>query len=295
MHVPFADTVMREVGLNLGVATMRRGEHARLWVSPAYGYGAAGSFSFPTVPPNASLVYDIHLLDFEPPEEGEGDREDRQLTFEQLVEAAELRRARGNEKYKTRSKEEALRLYKAGISFLDDELMMQLDGFHLEKAMASRASLMLNAAAAMIDLGFIREAEAACSEVLSTDRKNAKALFRRGKARMAIGRIEEALEDFEAAARAAPGDPGPMRGAAAARAALVRERKEAAGLYKGMIEKSVGRIYGGEGAAALTAAAEVGKARSGAVALFLGLLAWLRQALQWVVGLLMPRGKAHTT
>jgi FKBP-type peptidyl-prolyl cis-trans isomerase len=35
---------------------MRRGEKARIWAGPKYGYGEKGSFSFPTVPPNADLV-----------------------------------------------------------------------------------------------------------------------------------------------------------------------------------------------------------------------------------------------
>lgn len=51
-----ADAAYREVGLNLAVAAMRRGEVARVWAGPRYGYGDQGSFSFPTVPPRAELV-----------------------------------------------------------------------------------------------------------------------------------------------------------------------------------------------------------------------------------------------
>jgi hypothetical protein len=56
-----ADSSYQEVGLNLAAATMRCGEKARLWVPPEYGYGERGSFSFPTVPPNADLVW-VSLL-----------------------------------------------------------------------------------------------------------------------------------------------------------------------------------------------------------------------------------------
>ena len=48
---------------------MRRGERARIWVPPELGYGAAGSFSFPTVPPNSALVYDLSLLEWEAPDD----------------------------------------------------------------------------------------------------------------------------------------------------------------------------------------------------------------------------------
>lgn len=56
--LPFlpAASAYREVGLNLAVARMRRGGMARVWVGPQYGYGQQGSFSFPTVPPAATLV-----------------------------------------------------------------------------------------------------------------------------------------------------------------------------------------------------------------------------------------------
>ena len=64
-----ADSAFREVGLCLAVAGMRRGERARVWVPPEMGYGAAGSFSFPTVPPAAHLVYDLRLLAWEQPDD----------------------------------------------------------------------------------------------------------------------------------------------------------------------------------------------------------------------------------
>lgn len=51
-----ADAATQETGLSLAVERMRCGGRARLWAAPEYGYGARGSFSFPTVPPNAHLV-----------------------------------------------------------------------------------------------------------------------------------------------------------------------------------------------------------------------------------------------
>lgn len=51
-----ADAATHETGLSLAVERMRCGGRARVWAAPEYGYGARGSFSFPTVPPNAHLV-----------------------------------------------------------------------------------------------------------------------------------------------------------------------------------------------------------------------------------------------
>lgn len=43
-------------GLDIGVASMNKGEKAVLKLKPEYGYGAAGG---PYVPANATLVYDV--------------------------------------------------------------------------------------------------------------------------------------------------------------------------------------------------------------------------------------------
>jgi FKBP-type peptidyl-prolyl cis-trans isomerase len=102
-----AASSLRGKGLNLGVATMRKGERCRLGIAPEYGYGAkggldkyarssswlqghrpsllivtatlhtahtsvqsigacTGSFSFPAVPPDAHLEYEVQLVDWEP-------------------------------------------------------------------------------------------------------------------------------------------------------------------------------------------------------------------------------------
>lgn len=50
-------------GWDLGIPTMKRGELSRFIIKSDYGYGAAGSP--PNIPPNATLVFDVELFDFE--------------------------------------------------------------------------------------------------------------------------------------------------------------------------------------------------------------------------------------
>lgn len=49
-------------GWDKGVATMRKGEKAAFTIAPDYGYGPKGSP--PTIPPNATLKFDVELLEW---------------------------------------------------------------------------------------------------------------------------------------------------------------------------------------------------------------------------------------
>ena len=62
-------------------------------MAPEYAFGERGSFSFPSVAPNAALEYDVELLAFEAVAE---DRPRSSLTYEERLEAAARRRAEGN-------------------------------------------------------------------------------------------------------------------------------------------------------------------------------------------------------
>ena len=62
-------------------------------------------------------------------------------------------------------------------------------------------------------------------QVLLQDAGNAKALFRRGRAQVGLGRTEEALKDLQAAARLAPEDRAIARELQAAKAGMRRDRE----------------------------------------------------------------------
>lgn len=49
-------------GWDIGVASMKKGERAILTLAPDYAYGAAGAGG--SIPPNATLKFDVELLEF---------------------------------------------------------------------------------------------------------------------------------------------------------------------------------------------------------------------------------------
>jgi len=224
---------------------MHVGERCHVWVTPEYGYGSSGNFSFPTIPPNAHLTYDVELLDFEPPVD---DKEQRDMTYEERLEAAERRRAEGNAAFKDGRYKEALSRYSASISFIDEDLLMQLHGFHYDKAMETRLPALLNVAACHLKLGDYHSAISASSQALTHDRNNAKALFRRGSARLALGQTESAIADLQASRKAAPQDAGIAKELAAALEAVKEERKAQQEVFKGVLAKTKnnegGRVQG---------------------------------------------------
>eukprot|EP00887_Chlorella_sp_A99_P006126 scaffold22.g6126.t1 len=224
------DTVAREVGLNLAVSTMRPGEVAEVSVAPEYGFGERGNFSFPTV----------ELVGFEAADD---EKEPRHMLFEERLEAAERRRQDGNALFRDGMEEEALAKYRHALTYIDEDLMIQLQGPHLDKAIAVRLPILLNMAACSLKAGDYHTAVAHCTEVLREQPTNAKALFRRGRARLLLGQTEAALADLEKAAALEPQDKAISKDLQAARAEQRKERAAESQLFKGYFGKAKDSLY----------------------------------------------------
>uniref|UniRef100_A0A7N1A2G6 peptidylprolyl isomerase n=1 Tax=Kalanchoe fedtschenkoi TaxID=63787 RepID=A0A7N1A2G6_KALFE len=216
-------------GLGLGLASMKSGERALLHVGWELGYGEEGSFSFPNVPPKADIVYEVELLGFDETEEGKA-RGD--MTVEERIGAADRRKMDGNTLFKEEKLEEAMNQYEMAIAYMGDDFMFQLFGKYRDMALAVKNPCHLNMAACLIRLQRFNEAIGHCHRVsiweeetlairlqlsrtlrLSdrytysrSDENNAKALFRRGKAKSELGQTEAAREDFLKARKHAPED-----------------------------------------------------------------------------------------
>ncbi|KAL3611363.1 hypothetical protein D5086_002383 [Populus alba] len=196
-------------GLAVGVSSMNAGERALLHVGWELGYGKEGSFSFPNVPPMADIIYEVELIGFDEVREGKA-RGD--MTAEERIGAADRRKMDGNSLFKDEKLEEAMQQYEMAIAYLGDDFMFQLFGKYRDMALAVKNPCHLNMAACLIKLKRHEEAIAQCTIVLAEDENNAKALFRRGKARAELGQTDAAREDFLKARKHAPEDKAITRG-----------------------------------------------------------------------------------
>jgi len=95
------------------------------------------------------------------------------------VDASELLKEKGNSAFKRRQWSKAVEFYSEAISLSD-----------------TNATYYCNRAAAYLELGSFKQAEADCDRALLLDKKNVKAYLRRGFAREVALNYKEALQDF---------------------------------------------------------------------------------------------------
>ena len=192
------------VALDACLRVMRVGERALFELPARLAYGDAGSFSFPAVPPSCALVADVELIGAEG---GSGAPEPKRadMLYEERMARARAHRARGNERYRAGDVLAATGEYQMALSFLTDDMLMQLFGDYLKEAEAEKLPAHLNLAACFLREKRHREAIDQASRALGVDATCAKAYYRRGRARQALGQDDDARTDLLEATRRSPG------------------------------------------------------------------------------------------
>ena len=192
------------VALDACILTMRIGERARFEVPARLAYGETGSFSFPAVPPSCALIADVELIGAKG---GSGAPEPKRadMLYEERISRVRVHRAQGNERYRAGDILAAIREYQMALSFLTDDMLMQLFGDYLKEAEAEKLPAHLNLAACFLREKRYREAIDQASRALGVDSTSAKAYYRRGRARQALGQDDDARADLLEATRRSPG------------------------------------------------------------------------------------------
>lgn len=188
-------------GWDLGFATMRVGEKAILTCGPEYAYGASGSP--PTIPANATLKFEVELIDFEAKEKSVED-----MSVPERIAEAQKVKGKGTEQFKAGNKTGCARSWQRAVDLVEDLFDPEEGESTLtEEDQTLVRDLLLachnNLAHVCLGLGRRGEAERNATRALAIDSGNVKALYRRGLARMeGNADLKGAAKDFAACVKA---------------------------------------------------------------------------------------------
>ncbi|NXL87660.1 FKBP6 isomerase, partial [Alectura lathami] len=181
-------------GLEIGLLTMKKGEAARFIIAPSYAYGQQGCP--PLIPPAATVVFEVELLDFL--DSAESDTffaltAEQQDTFplQKVLKVAEVEREFGNYLYRQRCFEGAKGRYKRAYSVLGRSPSSEAEQCQID---ASRLLVLLNLSITYLKLELPTRALMYGEKALEIDQRNAKALFRCGQACLCMTEYERARD-----------------------------------------------------------------------------------------------------
>ena len=181
------------LGWDIGIAQMEVGEKSVLVISPNYGYGSIGNL--PKIPADATLTFEVELISTQ-----ERRPTKWMMNDEEKTKVAIKLKEDGNNKFKDKLFKDAEWLYREAISHLDSIQNENAEVKVLKKLILVNIALVCNKSQNWA------ESIRACSQSLSIDPENPKALYNRGIAYRHLKHYEESLNDLKNAVKRNPND-----------------------------------------------------------------------------------------
>lgn len=178
-------------GLELAIMKMKVGEHCHVTVHSEYAFGAGSQQPLHLVPENATVMYDVTLLEMEKA------KESWEMSEEEKVIAAQTLKDKGNTAFKSGKIPRAISLWERSKNHVEMN-----DNFNTKNKSDAKLilkSLQLNSAAAYLKVNEPVKARDAASKVLEHDPYNMKALYRRAQSFIDTEDWVEAAQDIKLA------------------------------------------------------------------------------------------------
>lgn len=185
-------------GLELAVMKMKVGEHCLVTIHPEYGFGAGSQQPLQAVPADATITYDVTLLEMEKA------KESWDMSEDEKVSAAQSLKDKGNTAFKNGKVSRAIALWERSKKCV--EMNESFNGNNKNEAKLILKSLQLNSAAAYLKISEPDKAREAASKVLEQDPYNMKALYRRAQSYIDTRDWVEAAQDIKLALGNEPGN-----------------------------------------------------------------------------------------
>ncbi|XP_020570387.1 inactive peptidyl-prolyl cis-trans isomerase FKBP6 isoform X2 [Oryzias latipes] len=194
-------------GLELGLLTMKRGEHSRVLLQPQYAYGDLGCP--PLIPAAAVVLYEVQIVDYFDSGQVEeffamSPEEQSSVPLSELLEVTNTLRSLGNHYFSCSQHYRAKGSYKQAVMVLENR-EVQSEPVK-EKIQPALLPLYLNLSLTELRLENWHKALKYTTKALEMDSLNTKALFRCGQAYLELGDFENALKFLKAAQAKKPYD-----------------------------------------------------------------------------------------
>ncbi|XP_077168245.1 inactive peptidyl-prolyl cis-trans isomerase FKBP6 isoform X2 [Paroedura picta] len=181
-------------GMAVGLMTMTKGELARFLFRPDYAFGIAGCP--PLIPPNATVLFEIELLDFLDTAESDDffeltPEQQERFPLQKVLKVAETEREFGNYLFRQKNFMDARERYKRASSVLHRVVAREDEQTKVDTA---KLLVLLNLSITYLKLQHPARALCYGERALELDQKNAKALFRCGQACLSLAEYERARD-----------------------------------------------------------------------------------------------------
>jgi len=221
-------------GWDIGFKSMKKGEKAVLTIKSDYGYGSQGSP--PKIPGDATLIFDVELIDFGPKK-----KERWEMNGAEKLEEAKKLKEEGLVAYKDKDFSTAATTWEEAFEYLS--YMGDASDEEKNEGDQLKSTLKLNVAQAQVQLKDYGAAIKACGEVLEKDENNVKAFFRRGASHSAIANFKEAKDDLMAAHKLDPDNKAILRELKILKDRVAESKRKEKEVFGNAFKKLSGKMY----------------------------------------------------